>query len=122
MLGLDDGILWVGTDEGLASADVRAIGFDRWRWKYLRQALKEKGYEWDDDEAKSFLISIGQGFKDSPRTLDLLEQALLERKLAHRGHPILNWNASNMVVIRDAAMNRKPEKPSAACGILTHVN
>ena len=90
--------------------DVRAIGFDRWRWKYLRQALKEKGYEWDDDEAKSFLISIGQGFKDSPRTLDLLEQALLERKLAHRGHPILNWNASNMVVIRDAAMNRKPEK------------
>ena len=93
-----------------SDCEVRGIGFDRWKWKYLRQALKEKGYEWDDDEAKSFLISIGQGFKDSPRTLDLLEQALLERKLAHRGNPILNWNAANCVVERDAAMNRKVAK------------
>ena len=90
--------------------EVRAIGFDRWKFKYLRQALKDRGYEWDTDEAKEFLISIGQGFKDSPRTLDLMEQALLESKLAHRRHPILSWNAANAVVVRDPAMNRKFEK------------
>jgi phage terminase large subunit-like protein len=40
----------------------------------------------------------------------LLEQALLEGKLAHRKHPILSWNAANAVVERDAAMNRKVAK------------
>lgn len=94
--------------ELIENCDVGAIGFDRYRMRYLSKALKDRGYEWDKED--KFLIEIGQGFVSQTRSVELLESRLLACGLAHGGHPVLTWNAGNVVVARDPAGNRKFEK------------
>lgn len=94
--------------ECLNNYEVLGIGFDRYRMKYLRSELRDRGYEWPDDS--SFLQPIGQGFADQSRSLQVLEDLLLNRKLWHGNHPILKWNAANTVVVQDQAKNRKADK------------
>jgi len=48
----------------------------------------------------------------SPPTKELLKM-VIGNELLHNGHPILRWNADNMVVKIDAAENVKPEKDKA---------
>jgi phage terminase large subunit-like protein len=48
----------------------------------------------------------------SPALRDL-ENVILEKKLRHGGHPILQMCASNAVIERDAAGNRKLSKKRA---------
>jgi phage terminase large subunit-like protein len=45
----------------------------------------------------------------SPPTKDLF-QFVLEGKIRHGKHPVLDWNMRNVVVERDAADNIKPSK------------
>jgi phage terminase large subunit-like protein len=35
---------------------------------------------------------------------------VMDRKLAHGGHPVLRWMADNLVVRQDPAGNMKPDK------------
>lgn len=91
--------------------EVIAVGFDRWKMKYMLKALEDEGFEFfSDEERDEFLISIGQGFKDQSRSVELLETRIIEEKLAHGDHPILTWNVGNTVTISDPAGNRKFEK------------
>jgi phage terminase large subunit-like protein len=39
-----------------------------------------------------------------------LEEVILAGKLAHGGHPVLRWMASNVSIEKDAADNWKPSK------------
>jgi phage terminase large subunit-like protein len=94
--------------EYLQNYEVMGIGFDRYRIKYLIAALKEKGYEWPEES--NFLYPIGQGFIDQTRSLDVLQELLLNKRLATNKNPILRWNMSNMVVVRDPANNMKANK------------
>jgi phage terminase large subunit-like protein len=55
-------------------------------------------------------VGFGQGFKSMSPALRDLESVILEKKLRHGAHPILTWCASNCVVERDAAGNRKLSK------------
>ena len=89
---------------------VCAVGFDRWKMKYLIKALADQHFELPEDQAKEFFIEVGQGFKGQSRAIDIFEQLLLQERLAHGSHPILNWCAANAVVIQDPAKNRKFEK------------
>jgi phage terminase large subunit-like protein len=98
-----DWIVWA-----LRTFDVRAVGFDRYRMDRLRKRLVDKGYEWSDDDG--FLMPIGQGFVSQTRSIEVLEDLLLHRRLAHGGHPVLQWCAANTVVVRDPAGNRKFDK------------
>ena len=51
-----------------------------------------------------------QGFKDmSPPTKRLME-LVLERNVAHGGHPVLRWMMDNIFVRTDPAGNIKPDK------------
>jgi phage terminase large subunit-like protein len=41
---------------------------------------------------------------------DAFETLLIEHKLKHGGSPVMRWQASNLIVQRDEAGNRKPDK------------
>ena len=56
------------------------------------------------------MVPFGQGFKDmSPPTKELM-RLVLEKKIAHGGHPILRWNMDNAYVRTDPAGNIKLDK------------
>jgi len=45
--------------------------------------------------------------------VQLLEAAVLDRRIHHGGHPILRWQMSNVAIETDHAGNRKPSKKRA---------
>ena len=83
--------------------DVVAIAFDRWRIDVLMKELAARGLELP-------LVPFGQGFKDMTPAVDALESILLNGKMKHGNHPVLNMCASNAVATRDPAGNRKIDK------------
>lgn len=90
----------------LASLDVSAIAFDRWRMDVFRRDAEALGIELP-------LVEYGQGFKDMSPALDTLESDLLNSRLRHGMHPVLTMCAANAVVTKDPAGNRKLDKHKA---------
>lgn len=86
-----------------AAHDVRGVAYDRWRIEDMRRELAAIG-------ADLPLRDFGQGFRDMAPAIDLLERLVAEGRLRHGGHPILTMCASNAVIERDAAGNRKLAK------------
>jgi len=82
---------------------ITEIAFDRWRIDILKTELARIGAELP-------LVPFGQGFKDMTPAVDALESLLLNGKIKHGSHPILNMCASNAVAIRDPSGNRKLDK------------
>lgn len=81
--------------------NIREIAFDRWGAVQMSQNLEELGFT---------LAMFGQGFRDmSPPTKELM-RLVLDRKIAHNGHPVLRWNMDNIFIRRDPAGNIKPDK------------
>jgi len=56
------------------------------------------------------VVSFGQGFYSMAAPTKRLEEFVLTKHLAHGGHPVLRWMASNVSVELDAAGNMKPSK------------
>lgn len=83
--------------------EIKGIAFDRWRIEGLKRDLSAEGIDIK-------LTEWGQGFKDMAPAVDILENLVLQRKLRHGAHPVLNWNMANVVIERDAAGNRKFDK------------
>jgi phage terminase large subunit-like protein len=88
------------------------IAFDRWRIANFRRAATDKAFgqaaEWRE---------VGQGYKDMSPRLEAFESLLLEGRLRHGGHPLLNMAAANAVAVSDAAGNRKLDKELATLRI-----
>ena len=82
--------------------DVQGIAYDRWRIEDLKVLLAEGGISLP-------LKDFGQGFVSMGPAIDALETAVLSGKLRHNS-PVLDWNASNAVVVQDAAGLRKLDK------------
>lgn len=82
---------------------VVEVAFDRWRMDVLQKELTERG-------ADLPMVPFGQGFKDMTPAVDALESALLNHKIRHGNHPVMNMCAANAVATRDAAGNRKIDK------------
>lgn len=82
---------------------VVEVAFDRWRMDVLQKELTEMG-------ADLPLVPFGQGFKDMTPAVDALESALLNHKIRHGNHPVMNMCAANAVATRDPAGNRKIDK------------
>lgn len=84
-------------EESYCSDDV----FDRWGAVQMTQNLDATGLT---------VVPFGQGFKDmSPPTKELMK-LVLEGKLAHEGHPVLQWMMENIFIRTDSAGNIKPDK------------
>ena len=71
--------------------NIREIAFDRWGAVQMVQNLEGAGFT---------VVPFGQGFKDmSPPTKELMK-LVLERKIAHGGHPVLRWMMDNIYPLR----------------------
>jgi phage terminase large subunit-like protein len=88
--------------------NIRAIAFDRWNFKHLKPWLVKAGFndQFIDDHFKEF----GQGTQSMSPALRELEGELLNKRIAHGGHPILTMCAANAVVEGKDASNRKLSK------------
>ena len=81
--------------------NIKEICFDRWGAVQMSQNLEGLGFE---------VVAFGQGFKDmSPPTKELMK-LVLEKRIAHNGHPVLRWMMDNIYVRTDPAGNLKPDK------------
>jgi phage terminase large subunit-like protein len=92
--------------------DVAAIHFDRWRIDQMKAAAAKQnaftGADW---------IDVGQGYVGFSPRIETFETFLLQNKLRHGNHPLLNMAASNAIVIRDPAGNRKIDKSKSTLRI-----
>lgn len=81
--------------------NIREIAFDRWGAVQMVQNLEGMGFT---------VVPFGQGFKDmSPPTKELMK-LVLEKRIAHSGHPVLRWNMDNIFIRCDPAGNIKADK------------
>ena len=56
------------------------------------------------------VVPFGQGYSSmSPPTKELMK-LVLEKKIAHGGHPVLRWNVDNISIRTDPAGNIKADK------------
>jgi phage terminase large subunit-like protein len=88
--------------------EISSIQFDRWRIRELKSAAEQTGFAQEAD-----WVEVGQGFKDFSPRIELFETYLLQGKMRHGLHPLLNMAASNAIVVRDPAGNRKLDKSKA---------
>jgi len=82
---------------------IVSLAFDRWRINDLKRELDAIG-------CNVLLEPHGQGFKDMSPAVDIVERLVIQRKLRHGAHPVLQWCAANAVVTRDPAGGRKFDK------------
>lgn len=94
--------------------DVRKIAFDRWNWPHFKPWLLKAGFTEDQVEGDDAIFEQwGQGFQSMSPALRETESLLLERSIAHGGHPVLTMCAANAIVTKDPAGNRKLDKSKA---------
>ena len=84
---------------------IREIAYDRYGAEKIRRDLEELGAE------HGFIVfPFGQGFLSmSPPSKDFY-QFVMEGRIRHGRHPVLDWNMGNVIVDQDAAGNIKPNK------------
>ena len=80
---------------------IREIAFDRWGAVQMVQNLEASGFT---------VVPFGQGFKDMSPPSKRLMELVLEKNIAHGGHPVLRWMMDNIFVRTDPAGNIKPDK------------
>ncbi|MDR1701358.1 MAG: terminase large subunit, partial [Sporomusaceae bacterium] len=84
---------------------IREIAYDRYGAEKIRRDLEELGAE-----CGFTVFPFGQGFISmSPPSKDFY-QFVMEGKIRHGNHPVLNWNMTNVIIDQDAAGNIKPNK------------
>jgi phage terminase large subunit-like protein len=84
--------------------NISEIAFDRWGASKLVQDLMDDSFT---------VIPFGQGYASMNAPTKELMNLVLTSKIRHGGHPVLRWNADNMVVAQDPAGNLKPDKAKA---------
>jgi phage terminase large subunit-like protein len=87
------------------SISVSSIHFDRWRVNEMKQAAERAGFAQEAEWCE-----VGQGYKDMSPRVELFETLLLQGKIRHGAHPLLNMSAANAIVVKDPAGNSKVDK------------
>ncbi len=83
------------------------------RVAYDRAFIKTFDAKCVEEGVKLPLEEFGQGFVSMSPAVQLLEAAVLDKRIHHGGHPILRWQISNVAIEMDASANRKPSKKRA---------
>lgn len=86
---------------------VASVQFDRWSIEHFRQACLSIGFEVPD------WVPVGQGYKDFSPRLKAMETALLQEKIRHGNHPLLNMSVANAIASPDPAGNLKLAKDAS---------
>ena len=87
--------------------DLQAVAVDRWRLEDVKAMAEDAGITLPN------MVPFGQGYKDMSPAIEAFETALLNREVAHPGHPVFTWCAANAVTVSDDAENRKLSKEKA---------
>lgn len=89
--------------------EIVGIGYDKWRAEDFRVAARDEGLEdlVDDDER---FLEIYQTARYVEPCIEAVERALALEQIAHAGNPILTWNASNALAVRNSDGHRKWDK------------
>jgi phage terminase large subunit-like protein len=91
--------------------DIRKIGFDRWNWRHLKPWLLKAGFTEEQLEGDAAIFEqFGQGYASMSPALRSLEDIILNKQLAHAGHPVLTMCMMNATVKQDPSGNRKLDK------------
>lgn len=88
--------------------DVKQIAFDRWNFKHLKPCLIRAGIP--EETVDRVFVEFGQGFQSMSPAIRELESMLLNNKIVHGNHPVMNMCATSAVVKRDPAGNKKLDK------------
>jgi phage terminase large subunit-like protein len=80
---------------------------------YDRAFIKTFNARCEEDGVRLPLKEYGQGFVSMSPAVQLLEAAVLDKRIHHGGHPILRWQMSNVAIEMDSSANRKPSKKRA---------
>ena len=97
--------LW---SETFAKHKVVKLAFDRWNFRHLKPWLLAAGFS--EMAIKDKFVEFGQGAQSMSPALRELESLVLDRKLRHGGHPVLNMCAANATTEGNDASNRKLSK------------
>ncbi|MBY3543661.1 terminase large subunit [Rhizobium laguerreae] len=91
--------------------DIRKIAFDRWNWRHLKPWLLNVGFTEEQLEGDNAVFEqFGQGYASMSPALRDLESLILNKKVAHGGHPVLTMCMMNATVKADPSGNRKLDK------------
>lgn len=88
--------------------DIRKLAFDRWGFKHLKPWLLEAGFS--EKEIEEYFVEFGQGYQSMSPALRDLESEIVNQRIAHGHHPVLNMCMRNAVVQTDPAGSRKLTK------------
>ncbi len=88
-------------DQDAQAYDIVELAFDRWGATEIIQRCQDSGLT---------VVQFGQGFASMSGPMRSLEKLVVERRIAHGNHPVLNWMSDNLVALQDAAGNIKPDK------------
>jgi phage terminase large subunit-like protein len=89
---------------------IDEIAYDPWQAEVLcRQQLS--------DEDGFNVIEVRQGLHSMGPPSREFYRLLLDKKIRHGGHPILRWNAANVVVRTDLNLNIMPDKKNSKSSI-----
>ena len=85
--------------------DLREIAFDRWGATQMSSELVEEGFP---------LMQTGQGFASMSGPTKEFLRLVTAGLYRHGGHPLIRWQADNLIVRTDPAGNLKPDKARSA--------
>jgi phage terminase large subunit-like protein len=77
------------------------VGYDQWNAEQMAVSLSTQGLN---------MTKMIQGYKTLSEPSKELERLVVSGQLEHGGHPVLAWNASNVMLREDPAGNIKPDK------------
>lgn len=84
---------------------VMAVEFDRWRINEFKAAAMRNSFA-----LSAVWHEVGQGYQSMSPRIEAAETVLLQEKVHHGGHPVLNLGASHAIVVSDPAGSRKLDK------------
>lgn len=84
---------------------LTSIQFDRWNINAFKKAAERQGFA-----KPGMFIEVGQGYKTFSPLLTKTETLLLQEKIRHGNHPLLNLAIASCRIESDAAGNRKLTK------------
>lgn len=80
---------------------VLKLGYDPWNAKQVAIRLQDNGLR--TEEVRQGIPSMGEPTKK-------MESMIRNKKLIHGGNPILRWNNSNVIIVKDANENYRMDK------------
>lgn len=86
------------------SYQIREVAFDPYNSQHVVNTLQDAGLS---------LVEFPQTIQHFNEPCKELQRLIVERKLVHGNHPVMDWNASNVEVKVDANQNLRPVKPKS---------